>query len=55
MTKLGELKAALNAAYDAWDAAWADEHDAAIMAGAAYEAYDAELKKTKEQANGGTK
>ena len=43
MTKLEELKAALGAAYDAWDAAWAAEHAAECAADAAYEAYQAEL------------
>ena len=51
MTKLKELKAALGSAYDAWDAAWAAERAAARDADASYEAYQAELNKTKEQTN----
>ena len=65
MTKLQELKAAANDAYDARDAACVaygltrDACDAAynarniviIAARAADAAYEAELKKTKEQTN----
>ena len=35
----------------AWDATWAAERAAAATYDAAYEAYQAELKKTKEQTN----
>jgi hypothetical protein len=45
MTKLEELKAAQAAAYDAYQAA------AAAYRAAAWDAYCAELKKTKEQTN----
>jgi hypothetical protein len=45
MTKLEELKAARDAAYDA---EWGGAAAAADAFAAAYEAYDAELKKTKE-------
>jgi hypothetical protein len=48
MTKLEELKAARDAAYEAWsacDATWADR-DAARDASAAYQA---ELNKTQEE------
>ena len=62
MTRPEELKAALDAADAAWaaaraaawaaaDAAWAAERAAARDADASYEAYQAELEKTKEQAN----
>jgi len=52
MTKLEELKAAREAADAAWAATWAGERAAARDADAAYEDYQAELKKTKEPTDG---
>ena len=51
MTKLEELKAASDAAYDASDAAYVAYVAAEAAWDAAYEAYQDELKKTKEQTN----
>jgi inactivated superfamily I helicase len=59
MTKLEELMAAIDAAYEAWDvcddastAAYYDAWDAYLAArNAAWCAYYTELKKTKEQTN----
>ena len=62
MTKLEELKAASDAAYDAYAvvceavydahaAAWAAERAAARDTDAANDAYQAELNKPKEQTN----
>tara|TARA_R110002126_G_scaffold277785_1_gene423855 strand:- start:35 stop:202 length:168 start_codon:yes stop_codon:yes gene_type:complete len=54
MTKLEELKASFKVADAARVAAWVAYDAARVAAWAAYEAadtYEAELKKTKEQAN----
>ena len=58
MTKLEELEATRDAAYDTWEAAADDADDASGARDAAYldwavagNAYNAELKKTKEQTN----
>ena len=50
MTKLEELKAALDAAYAAAAAAWYEDAHADVWY-AARNAYEAELKKTKEKQN----
>ena len=51
MTKLEELKAASDTAYDAYDTAYVAYVAADAAWDAAHEAYQAELKKTKEQTN----
>ena len=49
MTKLEELKAAVDAAYDAFDAADAAREAADAAWDAAEIAYEAELKKTQQE------
>jgi len=55
MTKLEELKAAWDDAYEAALAAYAAYAGRDAAAWDARDAYQAELKKAKEQTNGGTK